>query len=442
MGSRWWQRLGLWISIFGILIVTGCGSPNTVAVTPPTESTDTSTSVSTSVRVAESPGFAIDYRVTSQWGNGFTAEITLHNSSADPIPAWTLNWTFPQTQTQITNLWNGTHSQTGNQVTVSNLSHNSLIPAGGSVNFGFQASYPGGDLTTPVAFIFNGQPLAQPTPTPASLACLVDYGISSSWNEGFVANLTIRNLGGSVTGWTLGFDFPTDGVSITNLWNGALTQTGRTVQVTNLDWNKTIPTNGTTNVGFQAAHPGGSLTPTGFRLNDVPCTGQPGTPVPSPTPAPSTSPIPANSIVILNAAEIDGTPYTVGQTIELYAAARDANNQDISSQITWTNTEGENLGTGSNLSYFAQATKAETITAQVPLSGEVKNAQVSFNISPEGVILARGVKVLPDSTTLLDVSLKGGSGYVEIQHSPNRCHHRDPITLQEKLRQHHPKLSN
>jgi len=401
MGHTWWQRLGLWISIFGILIVTGCGSPNTVAVTPPTESIDTSTSVSTSIRIAESPGFAIDYRVTSQWGNGFTAEVTLHNSSAEPIPAWTLNWTFPQTQTQITNLWNGTHSQSGSQVTVSNLSHNSLIPAGGSINFGFQASYPGGDLTTPVEFVFNGQPLSQPTPTPAALACLVDYSISSSWNEGFVANLTIRNLGGSVTGWTLGFDFPTDGVTITNLWNGTVTQTGRTIQVTNLDWNKTIPANGTASVGFQAAHQGGSLTPTGFRLNGVPCTGQPATPIPS------TSPIPANSIIILNAPEIEGIPYLTGQTIELYASARDANNQDISSQITWTNTEGENLGTGSNLSYQAQATKAETVTAQISLGSNIKTAQVSLTADSKAVRAAAAQGVLFDVVLHPPISLTG-----------------------------------
>jgi len=374
--------------------------------------------ISTTVRVAENSLFAIDYRVTSQWGNGFTTEITLHNSSPDPIPNWTLNWTFPQTQTQITNLWNGTHSQSGSQVTVSNLSHNSLIPAGGSINFGFQASYSGGDLTTPVEFVFNGQPLSQPTPTPASLACLVDYSISSSWNEGFVANLTIRNLGGSVTGWTLGFDFPTDGVSITNLWNGALTQTGRTVQVTNLDWNKTIPTNGTASVGFQAAHPGGSLTPTGFRLNGVPCTGQPATPIPSPTPVPSTSPIPANSIVILNAAEIDGTPYTIGQTIELTAAARDANNQDISSQITWTNAEGQPLGTGSRLTYSAQTPKAETLTAQVTLNGTEKKAQVSFNVSPADILLQPHVKPLADAVSTLIETWDPVQGSLTLRQDP------------------------
>ncbi|GAB4215051.1 MAG: hypothetical protein OHK0012_14330 [Synechococcales cyanobacterium] len=395
MRHTWWQRLGLWLSIFGILIFTACGSPTTVAVVPPTATTDTSTSVSTTVRVAKSAGFALDYRVTSQWGNGFTAEVTIHNTSPDPIPAWTLNWTFPQDPTQITNLWNGTVSQTSTQVTVSNLSHNSVIPAGGSVNFGFQASYPGGDLTTPVAFIFNGQPLAQPTPTPASLACLVDYTVSSSWNEGFVANLTIRNLGGSVTGWELGFDFPVDGVSITNLWNGTITQTGRTVHVTNLDWNKTIPANGTASVGFQAAHSGGSVTPTGFRLNGVPCTGQPATPIPS---AP---PIPANSIVILNAEVVDGTPYTIGQTIELNAAARNANNQDISNQITWTNTEGQTLGTGSRLTYSAQTPKAETLTAQVTFNGTEKKAQVSFTVSPEDILLQPYVKPLADEVRAL-----------------------------------------
>jgi len=413
MGHPWWQRLRLWIPILWILIFTGCATPNTVAVTSPsTETADSSSVLATTVRVAENTGFAIDYRVTSQWGNGFTAEITLQNSSADPIPAWTLNWTFPQDPTQITNLWNGTHSQTGNQVTVSNLSHNSLIPAGGSINFGFQASYPGGDLTTPVEFVFNGQPLSQPTPTPASLACLVDYSISSSWNEGFVANLTIRNLGGSVTGWTLGFDFPVDSVTITNLWNGTVTQTGRTVQVTNLDWNKTIPANGTANVGFQAAHQGGSLTPTGFRLNDVPCTGQPATPIPTP------SGVPIGDIRIDNFTIADGTPLVIGQTLELNATAGDSNGNNISSQIEWSDSSGAILGSGGRLVYRATSVKTETLTARIQLSGqEEKSKKVSFTISDPAWEMAPNVKGLQDKIASDIILFDGQEKILRIKNS-------------------------
>ncbi|GAB4214023.1 MAG: hypothetical protein OHK0012_11230 [Synechococcales cyanobacterium] len=86
MGHMWWQRLGLWISIFefaqddptGILIFAGCAAPNTVAVTSPTETTDTSASVSTTVRVAQSAGFAIEGRNLDFYQEGNAAVTYLH----------------------------------------------------------------------------------------------------------------------------------------------------------------------------------------------------------------------------------------------------------------------------------------------------------------------------------------------------------------------------
>ena len=47
------------------------------------------------------------------------------------ISRWTVTWTFANGQT-ITQLWNGTVSTSGSAVTVTNVSYNGTVPAGGT----------------------------------------------------------------------------------------------------------------------------------------------------------------------------------------------------------------------------------------------------------------------------------------------------------------------
>jgi len=71
------------------------------------------------------------------------------------INNWMLKWSFPNNQ-QIDNLWNGSVAQSGQSVTVNNLSYNGSIPAGGSYNgMGFTANY-GGTNAPPASFSVNG----------------------------------------------------------------------------------------------------------------------------------------------------------------------------------------------------------------------------------------------------------------------------------------------
>ena len=92
--------------------------------------------------------------VNSQWNDGFTTNVTLTNNGTAAISGWTLTWTFPGNQT-ITNLWNGNLTQSGQSVKVTSMSYNAAIPVGGSVSFGFQASYSGNNAS-PTAFYLNG----------------------------------------------------------------------------------------------------------------------------------------------------------------------------------------------------------------------------------------------------------------------------------------------
>ncbi|HEY8463430.1 MAG TPA: cellulose binding domain-containing protein [Bacillota bacterium] len=61
--------------------------------------------------------------------------------------------TFPGNQ-QITNLWDGSYTQNGANVTVKNESYNGTITPNASVNFGFNLSYSGSN-TKPTGFNFK-----------------------------------------------------------------------------------------------------------------------------------------------------------------------------------------------------------------------------------------------------------------------------------------------
>ncbi|MFE7975386.1 endo-1,4-beta-xylanase [Streptomyces shenzhenensis] len=81
------------------------------------------------------------YTVTSQWNTGFTGQVTISCSGAS-LSSWKASWAFGAGQ-QITQVWNATCTQSGSAVSCSNASYNGSVPDGGSVTFGFNASWSG-----------------------------------------------------------------------------------------------------------------------------------------------------------------------------------------------------------------------------------------------------------------------------------------------------------
>jgi cellulase/cellobiase CelA1 len=272
----------------------------------------------------------VNYVIASQWGNGFTANVSITNNTGTAVNGWTLNWTHAAGQ-QVTSAWNATVTQTVNNVTASNpAGHwNGTIPAnGGSVSFGFQGTHTG-VVIIPAAFTLNGQacnqagptptatsipptattqlPTATPTavpptatsqpptvtpttspptatvppPTPTTVpptatpgggaACDVNYTVTNQWGSGFLAEVIITNTGSSaINGWVLTFTFPGN-QTITNLWNGNVSQTGTAVTVSNAPWNSVINPTSSVMFGFQATFSGVNNNPTMFRLNGQVC---------------------------------------------------------------------------------------------------------------------------------------------------------------------------
>ncbi|SCG75834.1 non-reducing end alpha-L-arabinofuranosidase family hydrolase [Micromonospora coxensis] len=122
----------------------------------------------------------------------------------------------------------------------------------------------------------------------AVTGCAVNYAVSSQWQGGFGANVTVTNLGDPVDGWTVAWSYGA-GQQVTHAWNATVTQSGAQVTARNVSYNARIATNGTVSFGFNGSWAGSNPTPTGFTLNGTPCTDGTTTPPPT-TPPPSTPP--------------------------------------------------------------------------------------------------------------------------------------------------------
>ncbi|WP_053716176.1 cellulose-binding domain-containing protein [Saccharothrix sp. NRRL B-16348] len=98
-------------------------------------------------------GCRVDYSVGSQWPGGFNATVVVTNLG-DPVNGWRLSWAFAGDE-RITQSWNGSHTQSGAQVTAVNAAWNGAIATGATVSFGFNGTS-GAGPTTPSSFALNG----------------------------------------------------------------------------------------------------------------------------------------------------------------------------------------------------------------------------------------------------------------------------------------------
>ncbi|HZR51618.1 MAG TPA: cellulase family glycosylhydrolase [Streptosporangiaceae bacterium] len=98
----------------------------------------------------------VAYSLTNSWSTGFQAQVVLNNTGTSTINGWTLTWTFPGDQ-KISNLWNATYTQSGEQVTVTAASFDATIAPSSNVTVGFTASFTSNNAN-PTAFSVNGSP--------------------------------------------------------------------------------------------------------------------------------------------------------------------------------------------------------------------------------------------------------------------------------------------
>jgi len=96
------------------------------------------------------------YTISSQWSGGFGAALSIQNTGTTALSSWTLTWAFANGQT-VSQLWNGTETQSGANVTVKNLSYNGSIPAGATLTgVGFNGTWNNVTNAVPTSFAVNG----------------------------------------------------------------------------------------------------------------------------------------------------------------------------------------------------------------------------------------------------------------------------------------------
>jgi glucuronoarabinoxylan endo-1,4-beta-xylanase len=129
---------------------------NTPISTPTPTHTPTSTPTPTPTSTPTTgQACSVQYTITNQWAGGFGANIVITNTGSTAINGWTLKWTFANGQA-ITQLWNGTVTQSGSNVSVTNVSYNGTLAPGGTTNFGFNGSW-NGTNAAPTSFSLNGK---------------------------------------------------------------------------------------------------------------------------------------------------------------------------------------------------------------------------------------------------------------------------------------------
>jgi cellulose 1,4-beta-cellobiosidase len=106
---------------------------------------------------------------------------------------------------------------------------------------------------------------ASPTPTgtgSGTAKCSATYAISSSWANGFNANVTVNNTGTVATKtWKVTWTWGGNQV-ITNSWNAIVASSGTAVTATNSTSNGVIAGGGNTSFGFGASYSGTNTNPT------------------------------------------------------------------------------------------------------------------------------------------------------------------------------------
>ncbi|MDG4795918.1 glycoside hydrolase family 6 protein [Micromonospora sp. WMMD1082] len=136
------------------------------------------------------------------------------------------------------------------------------------------------------ALVAGGLVALPVTAAHAATQCDVAYS-TNQWQGGFTANITIRNIGDPLNGWTLGFTFPDANQRVQQGWSARWTQSGRNVTAQNESYNGNLASGASTSIGFNGSWSGSNPAPTSFTINGTVCNG--GTPPPT-TPPPTTPP--------------------------------------------------------------------------------------------------------------------------------------------------------
>ena len=122
-----------------------------------------------------SANFTPEFTIASDWGQGFTGNISITNTGNDDLNDWVLEFDFPY---EITNIWNAEIvSHEGDRYTIRNAGWNGDIAEGSSASFGFNAS-PGNVTEPPTNYAIEGATIDAPAPAPQPILSISDVTVT------------------------------------------------------------------------------------------------------------------------------------------------------------------------------------------------------------------------------------------------------------------------
>ncbi|UMP05583.1 glycoside hydrolase family 48 protein [Amycolatopsis sp. EV170708-02-1] len=250
-----------------------------------------------------------------------------------------------------------------------------------------------------------------PTATAAAVSCTTTYKISSEWDNGFGATVSIRNEGGdAIPDWNLTWSFA-DGQRITQLWNGTYTQSGGAVSVRGADWQRGIGPGASVQFGFNAAKTGtANRVPADFKVNGVSCAGPNTAPAVRLTKPENNAAFAVSSPIELaaSAADSDGSV----SSVEFYAGTtRLGSDTTAPFEYTWTGaTAGEYSVTARAIDNLGAATVSAPVAVRVLAAPTVVATPSTVRVKQGG---SAGVDVKlatrPTGPVTLDVARTAGS---------------------------------
>src|SRR5580692_7697933 len=97
-----------------------------------------------SARIAADSSGVLDasYQTVTSWGTGYSGQYTITDGGTTAVSGWTLGFQLAP-GTSVTSLWDGSYTDDGGQVTVTNDGWDATIAPGGSVSVGFVTSSSG-----------------------------------------------------------------------------------------------------------------------------------------------------------------------------------------------------------------------------------------------------------------------------------------------------------
>jgi cellulase/cellobiase CelA1 len=171
--------------------------------------------------------------ITSDWGAGYCAEVTVSTTSATPV-TWTsvVDLASYPVNGVPNNVWRASYSLAGATMTAVGLSYDATVVAGAPETYGYCAD--------------------RPTPPPGAVTYATH--VDSDWGSGYCATVTITTTSTAPVTWQVGVSLATAPVNGTpyDVWNATTTFAHQVLTASGVGWNSSVKAGSPATFGFCA----------------------------------------------------------------------------------------------------------------------------------------------------------------------------------------------